>query len=154
MWTVTASPVPPDGMLPKMRTPLPKTTFMRVELTLTFVVSTWTAPVNDVFVSSWYEYDDSTSNWRDHVSPGFSTGDLNSPVSETTWCSAVSLFFQATVSPGLTVTSSGLKPVDVIDTVAVACRDEFSAVATEATAPSANVATISSNAFFIVSKTP
>ena len=94
--------------------------------------------------------DDSTSNLNEYVWPGAIGWDVNTPVSETTECGFVSSFLQVTVSPGRTLTFTGWKPVDVIETLAVAPCEELFAVAAEATTASASVASTRINAFRMV----
>ena len=98
------------------------------------MVSTLTTPVSDVFIASWYEYDDSTSNLNENDSPGWSLFDLKIAVSETTWCAVVSAFFHVTVSPGRIVTDSGEKPVAVMVTVLETVSSPDAADATHAKA--------------------
>jgi hypothetical protein len=75
-------------------------------------------------------------------------------VSETTECAFVSLFFHVRVSPGRIVTSSGLKPVAVIETLALAPWEELFAVAAEETTATASVASTRSKAFRMVGGPP
>src|SRR5215470_13883841 len=114
---------------------------------VTLSVRTLTVPVASMFAASWYEYDDSSSNRREYVLFGASVGDAKRPVSDTIRCCFVSLFFQVTVSPGLIWTSSGAKPVAVIEIVVVAV---FWAEAAEATPATASTVISSRSARFML----
>jgi hypothetical protein len=58
------------------------------------------------------------------------------------------------VSPGLTRTSAGEKPVEVIETVTVVARDELLAVAADAVITTAIIAMRRNNVFLIATLTP
>ena len=109
-----------------------------------------TMPEGPGFIPSWYEYDASSANRNDQDWFGARTGERKSPVSESTWCFALSPFCQVTVSPGFTITWSGLKPAAVMVTVLSALSRAMATVVAPAIASMA----ISRTTFFIVRMTP
>src|ERR687895_410524 len=119
---MTVSPTAPGEIAPVMRTALPAVTIGGETPTDTDGggPTTRTVPRSVGCSASRYPNVPGVSIRRAHVPRGRMIGDAKAPLLATTWWFTVSRFVQATVSPPLTVTALGTKPVERMATVFVA----------------------------------